>query len=75
LFSSRDYQWKGRELFRKGSRAPVARIEPDPVYPGMARIAWPDGERSDRYNRTRAKANAISADMASTRYERAERAA
>jgi hypothetical protein len=33
----------------------TARLIPDPVYPGMWRVRWPDGRLSDMANLTRAK--------------------
>ena len=32
----------------------TARLMPDPVYPGMYRVRWPDGRLSDMANLTRA---------------------
>lgn len=37
------------------SRVPLARVVPDDRYPGMWRIAWPDGRLSDMVNLARAK--------------------
>ena len=44
------------EALRYGrSRAPLAHVAPDDAWPGMWRIVWPDGRRSDLVNLDRAK--------------------
>ena len=47
------------ELYYGNARKPLARVVPDAKYPGMWRIAWPDGRQSDMVNLTRAKDAAI----------------
>ena len=42
-------------LHRGRLRTPLCRVVPDDVWHGMWRIVWPDGERSDMVNLTRAK--------------------
>jgi hypothetical protein len=41
------------------ARRPLVLIVPDPVYPGMWRLAWPDGRVSDMANLSRIKDAAI----------------
>jgi hypothetical protein len=46
-------------LYNGRARRPLVRIVPDPVYPGMWRLAWPDGGMSDMANLSRIKDAAI----------------
>jgi hypothetical protein len=53
-----DFEWRGRFLYRRGSRSgkPLIGIEAaGPRHPGMWQIRTPDGSLSDMMNRTMAK--------------------
>jgi hypothetical protein len=42
-------------LYYGGARTPLVHVEPDDQFPGMYRLAWPDGLLSDIVNYARAK--------------------
>jgi hypothetical protein len=53
-----DLTWHGDQLRYRGRKNPSVRLERDPDWSGMWRIALPDGTRSDMFNKARAKENA-----------------
>jgi hypothetical protein len=42
-------------LYYGNARSPLCRVVPDIRYPGMWRVAWPDGQLSDMVNLARAR--------------------
>jgi hypothetical protein len=69
VFGRRDLTWHRERdstlvLCRTGSRAILARIVADRVYPGMWRVKMPSGKLSDMTNLARAKDAAMSIALA-----------
>jgi hypothetical protein len=59
-----DFVWINNQLYRSGSKKPLATIEPDLLaYPNMWRVKMPDGRISDLTNKVRAMDTAIAAAM------------
>jgi hypothetical protein len=55
VYGNHELAWKDDALFLRGSRTPILCVVPDPKYPAMWRVEYPDGRLSDMVNRTRAK--------------------
>ncbi len=57
VFSRRDLMWhrEGTDDVVYCGRRRLLRLVPDPTYPGMWRVAYPDGELGDRKNLTWAR--------------------
>jgi len=54
-FRNPDLEWNGNTLRVRWGKYPTVDLVPDPVYPKMWRVRYPDGKRSDILNRTRAR--------------------
>jgi hypothetical protein len=55
MWSNRELNWKGEQLYRDGSSKPVLSIEPDLVHSGVWRVKRPDSSLTDMVNKTRAR--------------------
>ena len=53
IVAAKSLRWQGRDLCFRGE--PVLRLVPDATYPGMWRLQYPDGTRTDMVNLTRAR--------------------